>query len=186
MITPKTPTSAFTLIEALVSLSIMIILMSFAFPLGMEFLRHNEDDILQMQLLDAMSLAKFEAKARHQAVALCKSQNQKTCGGNWQNGQLIFIDQYADGVVHDQSQILTVVQMRSSHGGIYWKSFPAYRDYLQFLPQELHSDNGTFWHCHAQSARWAIILNKAGRARTVYPDECGVIKDSHGQPLKCR
>jgi Tfp pilus assembly protein FimT len=177
--------SAFTLIEMIVSIIIMIILMAIALPAWKLFLDRSQEDILQNQLLNAIVLAKSEANARHAVTALCKSQDQQSCSGEWQNGQLLFLDSYADGVIHEPQQILKVIQAFSHPGTIHWQAFPKYRHYLQFNPQSLRNDNGTFWHCHAQTILWAIMMNRAGRTRLVYPDQSGVIKGSHGKPLIC-
>jgi len=177
--------SAFTLIEVLTSLTIIAILTAITLPVARNFISRTQDEILQKQLLRSIESAKFEAQARHAVVALCKSNNQTTCGGEWDNGQLIFLDENADGVIQRNKQIITVVQA-SHHGSIHWRSFPRYQNYLSFLPSGLmNSNNGSFWHCHAASAMWAIIINKAGRARVVYPDKSGVIKGPRGKPLMC-
>jgi type IV fimbrial biogenesis protein FimT len=178
--------SAFTLIETLISFSILAILLAITLPLTQNFILHTQDEILQGQLIQAVKQAKSEAQARHALVGLCKSANQTSCSGEWNQGQLIFLDENADGDVHNSEQILAVLQTASQHGKIYWRSFPGYRDYLSFLPTGLmSSDNGTFWHCHETSPIWAIIINKAGRIRIAYPDENGEIRDGHAQPLSC-
>lgn len=171
--------SAFTLIETLISLSILAILLAIFLPAARNFIHRTQDEILQGQLLQAIEQAKSEAQARHVSIGLCKN-------GEWNRGQLIFLDENADGVIRNSEQIISVVQASSQHGKIYWRAFPKYRDYLSFLPAGLtRSDNATFWHCHETSAIWAIIINKSGRARVIYPDKNGEIRDGHDQPLSC-
>jgi len=182
----KNSQTAYTLIETLVSLTIIAILIAISLPTAHHFISQTRDDILQRQLLRAIAVAKQEASARHAFIALCKSKNQETCDGAWEEGQLVFLDETADGVIKNNEQIIAVIQTQSKHGSIKWRSFPAYRNYLSFSPTGLmKSDNGTFWHCHAETTVWAIIINKAGRTRVVYPDKNGEIKDSHGKPLTC-
>lgn len=175
-----------TLIEVLIALLISAILVTFSIPLSKHFLQHTHDDIMQRQLLRAIDLAKFESQSRHLPVSLCKTKNEMNCGGDWKNGLLIFLDENADGIVREQTQIISVIQMMSQHGSLHWRSFPGYRNYILFLPTGwMRSDNGTFWHCHEKLPVWAIVMNKLGRTRVVYPDQNGEIKDDHGKPLFC-
>lgn len=179
---------AFTLLEMLVALSIIGILMAIALPSLRNYIDRTHDQILQSQLLRTIQLARNEASAHHMPVSLCKSKDHLICGGEWADGQLVFIDENEDGMVRDKEQILAVTQADSQRGILHWRSYPYYRDYLQFLPSGLMpSDNGTFWYCHASSELpvWAIMLSKTGKTRTAYPNKSGVIKDSHGKPLRC-
>lgn len=177
---------AFTLMETLVALFILAILMAASFPVLHIFTNHVHDQLLQGELLQSIELAKFESITRNLPIAVCKSKNQTACGGDGADGEIVFIDKNADGVVHNSESILAVIKTKSHHGNLYWRAFPSYRQYLLFSPTGLlHSDNGTFWHCHAHSAVWAVIINKLGRTRLAYPDNNGVIKDSHGEPLSC-
>jgi len=177
---------AFTLIEALITLSIITILIVISLPMLQDFLHHTNDEILQEQLLRAIDLAKFEAHARGIPLVFCASKDNKTCGDDWADDQIVFMNENEDGIVKNREQILAVIQAQPLHGSVHWRSFPRYRHYVLFSPTGLtYSDNGTFWHCHAQSPMWAIVINKSGRTRVVYPDRNGAINDSHGQPLPC-
>ncbi|MBX3709050.1 MAG: GspH/FimT family pseudopilin [Gammaproteobacteria bacterium] len=177
---------AFTLIEMLITLFVIAILAATAFPALQLFWDRTQDQILQSELLHAIKLAKFEAFARRMPVAICQSKNQQTCIGDWSDGQIVFVNESADGVVNHKESILAVVKATSHHGQLYWRSFPNYRQYVLFLPTgSMRSDNGTFWHCHGELVRWAMMLSKSGRIRLVYPDKDGVIKDSSGKSLSC-
>jgi type IV fimbrial biogenesis protein FimT len=179
--------SAFTLLEMLITLSISVILMTLSFPSLKQIYEKSQDDQFLTQLLQTIELAKFEAQTKHIPVSLCKSKNQQSCNdGDWKEGYLIFFDEQEDGIVRDERQIITVRHALSPHGELRWRSYPFYRHYLHFSPTGLtRSDNGTFWHCHGQSVRWAVILNKQARAYTMYPDQQGKIIDDHGKPLSC-
>lgn len=177
---------AFTLIEVLIALLISAILVAISIPTVKHFLQQAQDDMLQRQLVRAIDLARLEAQVRHLPVSLCRTKDTMNCGGDWQEGQLIFIDENADGIVRNQEKIISVMQSVSRHGSLHWRSFPAYRNYILFLATGwMRNDNGTFWHCHHQLAVWAIVLNKRGKTRVVYPDRNGEIKDDHGRALTC-
>jgi type IV fimbrial biogenesis protein FimT len=168
--------SAFTLIEMLITLSIITILAAITLPSMHDFISHTQEDILQQQLLHAIEISKHEAIARHAPIALNQSNKDL----------IIFLDEYEDGEVHDQQQILTTMQTHAHHGRIYWRSFPYYRNYLSFSPSGfLHADNATFWHCHDAVPVWAMVLNKSGGTRIVLSDKNGEINDVHGRLLNC-
>lgn len=171
--------------EMLVALSIIVILAAITLPAMTIFFQRTQDEILQQQIMHAISFAKSEAQSRHVPVSLCKSNNQETCQGKWEEGQLVFIDENKNGTVQDHEQILSVMQASSLHGNLHWRSFPLNRNYLLFLPAGLDFNNGSFWYCHESKAKWAIVINKSGRARVVNPDENGVVKDAHGKVLPC-
>ncbi len=178
---------AFSLIEMMTVLSIIAILAAISIPLLRDTWNHVNQKIMLDELLRTIQLAKREARIRHQAIGLCKSDTGSQCVGEWRDGQIIFVDINNDGSVHDPSQILKIIHGRIKHGILFWRSFPAYRDYLQFLPNGLlQHDNGTFWYCddNNSSPVWAITLSKTGKTRVLYPEN-GVIKDASGRALAC-
>lgn len=159
----------FSLIELLTSLSIIAILMAISFPALRNFSSRTQDEILQQQLLQSIEFAKREAIARHASVALCQTNNQQTCSGNFADGQMIYIE--------DEKQILSIRQSSSKHGVIHFRSYPDYRQYLLFLSTGWVTDNASFWHCHKKKPIWAIAISKTGRVR--------VIDDIHKMNFKC-
>ncbi len=177
----------FSLFEMMLVMSIIAIFLAMAFPLLRYPWEQFNQTMLQTQLIQAIQIAKHEARIRHQAIALCKSNSLHQCAGEWIDGQLIFIDEYDDGSVHDQAQILKTIHMPAQGGKLYWRSFPIYRDYLQFSASGLaQNDNGTFWYCDAElTAIWALSLSKSGHTRVIYPDRDGVLRDGSGRVLAC-
>lgn len=179
--------SGYTLIEILATLSIISILLSLSFPQLKTLLDSAKDAMLRNQLLTSISTARMEAYAKHLPVTLCKSRDFQSCNGNWEDGELIFQNTEKDGVLHDASQIIRIVQPPFRHGRLFWRAFPSYRHYLLFSPNAfMTTDNGTFWHCHKEAVQWAIRLSKTGLTHIIYPDNDGMIKDGHGQPLVCQ
>ena len=100
----------------------------------------------------------------------------------------MFADEQGDGVIHDNAQIISVIQLKMRRGVFRMRSFPHYRQYLQFHPEEWNSgDNSTVWYCPSadRSPTWALAVNRAGRVRSHYPDGQGEIKDARGERLVC-
>ncbi len=179
---------AFTLIEASLTLFIIGILITLSLPMLKSFIERTDDELMQSQLLRAIALARLETGIRHMPVTLCKSKDRKHCTGDWKDGWIVFVDPNEEGVVYRTDQILTVMQTTARYGKLYWRSFPVYRDYLLFLPNRvMSSNNGTFWYCRYSTLApaWAIVMNKFGRVRTVYPDSHGEIRDNQGKFLRC-
>lgn len=179
--------SGFTFIELLIGLAIIAVLAAFALPSFTALWQQNEATVLQQQLLRTLQFAQQEARVRHAAISVCKSNDGATCGGEWQHGQIVFLDNDDDGVIRSRDQILEVRQSSKQHAQLHWRGFPVYRDYVQFSPAMTNDDNGTFWYCASTQTKpaWAIVLNKAGRARVVMPDKNGDIADTTGKVLGC-
>ncbi|MBV9576323.1 MAG: GspH/FimT family pseudopilin [Gammaproteobacteria bacterium] len=179
---------ALSLIEILITLFLLSITAGMVVSGLKSFFNHTNAELLQSQLLHTIEFAHTEALIRQVPIGLCQSKNGKACGGNWAQGQLIFSDENEDGHILTNEQILLVTQTHLKNGMVFWRSFPAYRHYLQFSSTgSLSNDNGTFWFCadEAKNPTWAIMINKLGRVRSVHPDQQGEIKDDKGKPLLC-
>lgn len=173
----QTHQSAFTLIELLISLFIFSLLIVITIPQIKTLFQQPESEMTHSQLLRAIHLARSEAIKRGSLVILCKSQNQKTCSGEWQNGYLIL----------SNNHVLFSFTSRFK-GTIHWRNFPVLIDHLEFLPSGLPNfENGTFWYCSHSSINplWAVMISQNGRARTAWPDVEGKIKDSKNKELCC-
>jgi type IV fimbrial biogenesis protein FimT len=179
---------AFSLLEVLITLSIIAMMAFISLPSLRHFFIHIQDKNLQLQLLRTMQLAHQESRARGVPVVLCGSTDHVNCVSDWTDGQIVFVSEDENGVVQDKEQLLAVIQSHSQQGTLFFRSYPYYRNYLLFLPSGLvRNDNGTFWYCHGTdiSPAWAMMLSKSGRTHVVYPDRSGMIKDSHGKSLGC-
>lgn len=180
--------AAFSLMEALIALSILAVMLAFALPGLRQLLVRSEDDMLMQGLLQTLSAARQASQSRHTAIAVCHSTNQAACSGSWDDGSIIFFNENEDGVVRGREQIMQTVLYHPHRGRIHWRLFPANREYLLFKPDGwLQTMNGTFWYCRVSGSRpvWAIVLNQSGMARPVLPDKNGEIKDSDGRQLEC-
>lgn len=179
---------AFTLFEMLVSLTIIVILTACAVSAWRDFSRQAHHELVREQLIWLLQDARQEAQARHVPIAVCSMDEEKRCQEQWTGRVMAFIDEMHDGVVHRFADIIAVREWAMRGGRIHWRSYPHYRHYLQFLPQELIiSDNATFWYCDTQTDKpvWAVMISKTGLMHTERQDKDGQIKDSHGKMLRC-
>lgn len=167
----------FTLLEFLVTIAIISILMLFVIPSFKSILQPSQNEMQSSQLFHAIHAAREEAVKHGSLVILCKSRDQKTCSGEWQDGYLILVDNKVLFSFHNNSA-----------GVLHWRAFPYFLDHLEFLPSGLPNfQNGTFWYClnRAKNPDWAIMISQSGRARLLSPDEVGEINDEKDKPFQC-
>jgi Tfp pilus assembly protein FimT len=173
-----------SLFEMLITIMLMGILAGMSLPFWSNFTSNVEAKILLSQLSDTIAFSKEAAQLYQQPIALCKSNNQKTCSGSWINGQIIFLDENKNG--ENQGRPLRVITPLTSQGKLYFRSYPIYRNYLLFFP-EFVNDNGTFWYCgaHDKMPVWAVMLSQMGNIHVRYRDKDGLLKDARGRLLLC-
>lgn len=173
------PQQAYSLIELLIALTILSLTAAFTIPALNTYRNHTNNQVIQMQLIKAIHFAQTEAHARHSLIGLSQSENHSL---------LIFTDENADGVIHERRQILSVIQMNLHHGKLHMRSYPYYRDYLQFQPDQWSSgDNATIWYCPQPENPpvWAVVINRAGRVRALHAMRDDSLRDSNGRALSC-
>ncbi len=168
----------FSLIELMAVLSVVGILAVMSVVGFNIFLKKTETEILSSQLLRAIDLTRSEAILRHETIQLCGSQDQENCSNNWDSGY----------IVRSANRVIYHFQNISQKGILHWRSFPMDRVQLEFIASGMpHFQNGTFWFCppDAKNPAWSIVLNKTGRARIVYPDKDGNVRDDKGVKFTC-
>lgn len=176
------------LIELVMVIAIVMILASLAPFCWRHLFIHAQETMLLNDLLQTIQTAQSEAQARGVAIALCQSKDQTTCAGQWMDGFMIFMNENQDGKVRHVSEIVAAVKPQLREGILFLRSYPHYRGYLLFQSQStMTNDNSTFWYCRPSQDKpaWAIIINRHGRLKVVYPDKKGMIVDSKDQSLLC-
>lgn len=173
--------------ELLVVLTIIGIFSVLVYPSFGNFLVQTQSSVLQSQLIQAIEQARRAASTHGFATILCQSKDQQTCSGEWINGFLIFVDEYADGKIHESAQILTSFQYHSLPGKLYFRSYPYYRKHLLFLPNRHFQDNGTFWYCPSPQLlpAWALVVTQTGYLHVEYPSRDKGLFDVMGKSLTC-
>jgi Tfp pilus assembly protein FimT len=180
--------TAYTLLEAMIALSIIVILAGISIPSLKNMLVHHHNVILQSQLLQTINLARQEAYSRGVSIIICKSKMTHTCGGDWSDGLLVFSDVDGNGILKDEQYIVSRVPINVNKGKLHWRAFPVYRDYLRFRPRTwLAADNGMFWYCPKDwdYPSFAVMINTSGSGRVIYPDKSGELKDSRHRLIHC-
>lgn len=91
-------THGFTLIELMVTIAVLAIILGIAVPSFTDQIRNNQSLTFGEEFAAALNLARSEAVKRSGFVSICASANdQVSCGNDWTNGWLVFVDSAADG-----------------------------------------------------------------------------------------
>lgn len=106
--------SGFTLLELMVTISIMAIIAGIAVPSYQGLIQSNLMRVASHSFYGSLVLARSEAVKNNQPVAVCKSSNGTSCAssGTWDGGWLVYVDTDADSTF-DSSELLL-----ESHSGI--------------------------------------------------------------------
>lgn len=136
---------AFTLIECLISLTIITIIAAFTFPSMQQFLHRNENKLLQQTIIQLIQFSQDQAIAHSQSIDL-KLTNKNEIR-----------------IVNKNNEKLIVRQLNLSSGELQIRSFPYYRDYLRFTQNG--NDNGTIAYLKNDKQIWGIVLSPTGRVR---------------------
>lgn len=83
------PNKGFTFIELMVVLAIIVIIASVAAPGMQGLLAGNRLTSVSNTLVGALRYARSEAVIANQAVSVCSSADQASCGGSWADGALV-------------------------------------------------------------------------------------------------
>lgn len=90
----KAGVRGFTLVELLVTLSVLAILLAVAVPSFQGTIASSQLTSRTNELVSALNLARSEAIRRGARVTLCKSSSGTACtnSGNWEQGWIAFVD----------------------------------------------------------------------------------------------
>ena len=170
-----------TLIELMVSLSVLAILLGLAVPSYRTFIQSTRLTAITNDLASALATARSEAVKRATRVTVCKSANvnaaSPTCSAvaNWQDGWIVFVDGSVAGTVDgtDAANVLrvfqpTVINGMAIDGGV---NFDDWVSYMASGVSRGSGDlpNGTFVvdfaTCPSPATNMArnVVINNTGR-----------------------
>lgn len=88
--------SGFTLLELIMVLALVAIVMTFAIPAMQTFTQNDRLTTNINVMIGHLAYARSEALTRSSQVVICASNDGLSCGGNWTDGWIIFVDADAD------------------------------------------------------------------------------------------
>lgn len=172
-----------TLIELLVTLSILMILIAAAVPSFQAALASNQVTGVTNDLISVLNMARSEAVARGETVTVCRSNdthvpinNQATprtgpsCDTDpargWQSGWLVFVDTVPRGNAAGDIR-LKVVQPKDD---VVISSDINLASFVSYGPNGASRASGYLQISKPLSTRRKIVINNTGRACVEYPD----------------
>lgn len=163
-----TTQTGLTLIELLISMAILSIVSLAAIPMAHHESIGRKVDRSAEQLSHLIRYARSEALFQGVSVIICPTDDQKHCGGRWEQGQLVFLDSFDQGQLLSVEQILQVGAPIKMPVELSLRAFSR-GDFLRFTPNGYEQQsNGTFL-LSAKGGnkvyRRTLIINQAGRMR---------------------
>lgn len=160
-------TKGFTLIELMISISIISILLGGAIPSFGELINNRKIDHNLLELVQTLQLARATSIIERSKVTLCPNTQNGICGSDWSKGYISFVDYNGDRQINENDKILTQINIDDKKLVISWKAF-GYKKSLQWLSTGItNHQNGSFILCYGQDPKNArgLFITKAGRIR---------------------
>jgi type IV fimbrial biogenesis protein FimT len=172
---PARLASGFTLIELMVTMTILVILTMLALPSFQSAFLSNKLATYSNDFLGSIQLARSETIKRNAVVRICRreraSDDTPSCSasGTWQKGWFVWVDSSGDGnlqaseILREQAALSTDYTFCTDTGGACSATATDY--VLQFKPSGLDTTSHDFILCReAGKAKRKITLTSTARA----------------------
>ena len=151
----------YTLIELLITLGLLAFLMMLSVP-GYQGIKATIDARIALyRLMSLVQYAHSEAIRAGQRVTICKSNDGKTCSGEWSDGQIVFINRQRPHILFASGRVKS--------GKLDFRAFQS-SNFLQFMPSgTTFEQNGSFIYYSGAASKkiWTLIIEKCGRMRVI-------------------
>ncbi|MEP7041689.1 MAG: GspH/FimT family pseudopilin [Dokdonella sp.] len=159
----------FTLVELLMTLSILAVLLALGVPAYGKLIGHTQGHSAGSMLQASLNAARIAAVSRTAHVVACPSEDQLTCSHTtqWHHGWLLFADADHDGERSDDETLLQVTQAQPNGVAIVTTTG---RPHVVFKPDgRADGNNLTLTVCDRVAGAadaTSLIINMAGRVRS--------------------
>ena len=170
----KKLTHGYTLIEMLVTVSIIAILASVAVPSYEGLINNNKQKAVLNTFLGELHYARSEAVKRSRQVVICPSSDASSCSkSSWNGGWIIFIDDDRDDTRDSNEELIRVTAALDQ--GLDLSTTSNIEEFIRYRPNGLALETGTFTLCDPRGSdvAKAIIINATGRPQASEHNETG-------------
>lgn len=121
-------------------LVVLAIVVTIGYPSFTDAIRSNRIATKSNEFIAAMSLARSEAIRSNQGSGVCPSADGETCGGTWNDGWLVWVEEGApNGTIEAGEQIVRYVQAGNQ---LSFTDDDDATDYIGFTARGLRSNGG--------------------------------------------
>ena len=100
--------SGFTVLELLFVVAIAAIVLAMSVPSFAAIVKRNRINAEMHEFVSTLNAARSEAVMRNTRTTVCRSANGSSCGGDWEDGWIVFTDSANIGTVDNGEEILLV------------------------------------------------------------------------------
>ena len=184
--TKQTSQKGLTFIELIAGVGITSILTVMAVP-SLDSLTPNSDTEASVAgIQSAADIAKLAAIDHASDVTLCHSADGKSCGGNWNDGWIVFVDRDSDRMV-DGNDLIIKKGEKSEGTKIYFHS--AISHSIQFNAQGFAKNPGTYQVCDNQNdihSAHGVSINRSGLLIEAKDSNSDSVRENYDQtPFTC-
>lgn len=185
----------FSLLEIVITLAIASILISIAAPSFSELTSDTRLSTSANRFTSAMRFARSEATKRAAPITVCARKTNTSCGTNWANGWIIYVDREDTGTLltlDTTDEILRVAQAPKvtslSTNAVIRPAAAAAQGTIQFTARgRTNWDLGTITLCDSRGANEAraMAINGIGMVRRLKSDAGHAPLDAFGTAVTC-
>lgn len=195
--------NGFTLIELMVSLAVVLILVGLGVPSFVSAMKNSQLSSDFSDLTRSLYLARSEAVKRTSRVAVCARADDTTCGADWNQGWIIFVDNdqgeaNTTGIINATDEILRFTPPLDNKRKVQAYGSPSHavssssnsviQSYIQYRTDGASSlSGGTFVMCDDRGANYARSVNimLTGDIRQGRKKGGNTLQDVNGVAIVC-